>query len=287
VHDRVDVPVPPLIDDEDNVQDKLVEFVVTVRLTVPENPFNGDTVIVEIAAVPAVVVTVIGFAVAEKSVNWKIMLVELVVEPLVAVTVAVSVSAVLELQDSVDVPLVPRTMLVEVRLQLAWPVAVTARPTVPVNPARDATVTVEVPPVGPIVVVRLVGLAVRLTPGGGPAAWTVTDIEAVELVIALFVPPVPVIVTEKVCVEVTVPVSVHVVVAVPPAARVTERGLHAAVTPVGVEVEPIATEPANWVPVAPRLVNVTPTWLVPPVVNDTLVVLETMLNPLMRIVSVP
>jgi hypothetical protein len=105
----------------------------------------------------------------------------------------------------------------------------------------------------------------------------VTDIGAVEFVIALFVPPVPVMVTEKVCVEVTVPVSVHVVVAVPPATRVTERGLHAALTPEGAEVEPIATEPANWVPVAPRLVKVTPTWLVPPVVNDTLVVLATIL----------
>jgi uncharacterized membrane protein YqaE (UPF0057 family) len=87
----------------------------------------------------------------------------------------------------------------------------------------------------------------------------VTDIGAVELVIALFVPPVPVIVTEKVVVEVTIPVNVHVAVAVPPAARVTESGLHAADTPEGLEVEPIATEPANWVVAAPRLVRVTPT----------------------------
>jgi hypothetical protein len=53
------------MDDEDNVQDKLVEFVTTARLTVPENPLSGDTVIVEVAAVPAVVVTLIGFAVVE------------------------------------------------------------------------------------------------------------------------------------------------------------------------------------------------------------------------------
>jgi hypothetical protein len=277
VHDRVDVPEPPLIDDEDNMQDKFVEFVVTARLTVPENPLSGDTVIVEVAAVPAVDVTAVGLDVAEKSVNWNIMLVELVVEPLVAVTVAVSVSAVLELHDKVDVPVVPRVMLVRLKLHAAWPVAVTVRPTVPVNPARDAIVTIEVPPVGPTVVVTLVGLALTLIPGGGPAAWTVTDIGAVELVIALFVPPVPVMVTEKVCVEVTVPVSVHVVEAEPPARRVTERGLHAEVTPEGAEVEPIATEPANWVVEAPRLVKVIPMWLVPPEVNDALVVLATML----------
>jgi hypothetical protein len=69
VHDRVDVPELPLIEEEDRVQDKLVEFVVTARLMVPENPFRGDTVIVDVAAVPAVVVTLIGLAVVEKSVN--------------------------------------------------------------------------------------------------------------------------------------------------------------------------------------------------------------------------
>jgi hypothetical protein len=119
VQDRVEVPEPPLMDEEDNVQDKFVEFVVTARPTVPVNPFRGDTVIVEVAAVPAVVVTAVGFAVAEKSVNWKMTLVEFVVEPLVAVTVAVSVSAVLELQDKVDVPLVPRVMLVRLKLHAA------------------------------------------------------------------------------------------------------------------------------------------------------------------------
>jgi hypothetical protein len=40
-----------------------------VRATVPVNPFNGATVIVEVAAVPAVVVTAVGAAVTEKSVT--------------------------------------------------------------------------------------------------------------------------------------------------------------------------------------------------------------------------
>jgi hypothetical protein len=39
-----------------------------VRATVPVNPLRGATVIVEVAAVPAVVVTEVGLAVTEKSV---------------------------------------------------------------------------------------------------------------------------------------------------------------------------------------------------------------------------
>jgi len=39
----------------------------TVRLTVPENPLAGETVIVEAAAAPAFEVTAAGFAVIEKS----------------------------------------------------------------------------------------------------------------------------------------------------------------------------------------------------------------------------
>lgn len=41
--------------------------VATVRATVPVNPFTGATVIVEEAAVPAVVVTEVGLAVTVKS----------------------------------------------------------------------------------------------------------------------------------------------------------------------------------------------------------------------------
>ena len=214
-------------------------------------------------------------------------LVELVVVPLVAVTVAVSVSATLEVQVSVDVAVGGMLTLVGFSVHTALPVAVTVRPTVPVKVPRAATVTVEDPPGDPTFAVTLVGLALRLMPGGGPAPLMVTDIGAVELVIRLFVPPVPVIVTENVVVEATVPVSVQVVVAVPPAVRVTDAGLHEAVTPDGEEVEPIATEPANWKVAAPRLVTVTPTSAVPPVLKVTLVVLATMLKPLMRIVSVP
>lgn len=40
-----------------------------VRATVPVNPLTGATVIVEVAAVPAVVVTAVGLAVTVKSVT--------------------------------------------------------------------------------------------------------------------------------------------------------------------------------------------------------------------------
>ena len=77
----------------------------------------------------------------------------------------------------------------------------------------------------------------------------------------------------------------HVVVPVPPAVKVTFP-LHEVVRPAGEEVEPIVTSPANWKEVVPRLVTVTRTPLLTPVVVVTLVVFATMLNPLMRIVSV-
>jgi hypothetical protein len=40
-----------------------------VKATVPVNPLRGATVIVEVAAVPAVVVTAVGLAATEKSVT--------------------------------------------------------------------------------------------------------------------------------------------------------------------------------------------------------------------------
>jgi len=62
-----------------------------VRATVPVNPFRGATVIVEVAAVPAVVVTAVGLAVTEKSVTATVTVAVWVRLPLVPVTVAVSV----------------------------------------------------------------------------------------------------------------------------------------------------------------------------------------------------
>jgi hypothetical protein len=67
VQERVDVPEPPVIDVEDKLQDRFVEFVVATRLTVPVNPLRGEIVIVEVAGVPAVEATVVGLAEIEKS----------------------------------------------------------------------------------------------------------------------------------------------------------------------------------------------------------------------------
>jgi hypothetical protein len=81
--------------------------------------------------------------------------------PLVPVTVTVSFSAVGELHESVEVPVVPRVTLVGLRLQVALPVAATVRLTVPEKPPMLVTVIVEVP-VAPALTVILRGLAVTL-----------------------------------------------------------------------------------------------------------------------------
>jgi len=67
VQDRVDDPEPPAIDVEDRVQDKLVELVVTARVTVATKPFTGATVIVAVPATPAFTVTLAVLAVTVKS----------------------------------------------------------------------------------------------------------------------------------------------------------------------------------------------------------------------------
>ena len=51
----------------DRVQVRPAGETVEVRATVPVNPLTGATVIVEVAAVPAVVVTEVGLAVTVKS----------------------------------------------------------------------------------------------------------------------------------------------------------------------------------------------------------------------------
>jgi hypothetical protein len=52
---------------EVRVQDRLVEFVVTARVTVPAKPLTGATVIVEVPATPALTVTLVGLAAIVKS----------------------------------------------------------------------------------------------------------------------------------------------------------------------------------------------------------------------------
>jgi hypothetical protein len=63
----VEVPDPPVILVEFGLHDRLVELVVTAKVTVPANPFTGDTVIVELVAAPAFTATLVGMAEIVKS----------------------------------------------------------------------------------------------------------------------------------------------------------------------------------------------------------------------------
>jgi len=159
--------------------------------------------------------------------------------------------------------------------------------TVPLNPLRLLTVT-DVEPEAPTL--KLLLEADNEKPGVTvPTTWTA--MVPVLLVIALFVPPVPLIFTAKSVVGPTLELRVHVEVAVSEGDTIcTEDGLHETLTPVEAEVElpvaPILTAPWNWNVEAPRPVKVTRTPLLPPLLNETLVVFETILKPLTKILSV-
>jgi hypothetical protein len=89
-HDRLEVPEPPVMVVGLNKHTKLVELVVTARVTVPANPVGpGATVIVDVPRTPAFWVALVGLAVTVKSWNVKVTVVEFVVLPLVPVTVRV------------------------------------------------------------------------------------------------------------------------------------------------------------------------------------------------------
>ena len=76
LQDRVELPEPPTIDVEDSVHDKLVELVVTARVTVPANPLSGATLIVEVPATLALTVMLVVLAVTVKSWTWKVTVAE-------------------------------------------------------------------------------------------------------------------------------------------------------------------------------------------------------------------
>jgi len=67
LQDRILLPEPPVIVVGDSVQAMLEELVVTVRVTVPMNPFSDVTVMVELPSTPALTVTVVGLADIAKS----------------------------------------------------------------------------------------------------------------------------------------------------------------------------------------------------------------------------
>jgi len=67
VHDRVEPPDPDML-----VGVTLHDVLLVARLTTPAKPFNPVTVIVEVAALPAIAVTVVGLAEIAKSWNIKV-----------------------------------------------------------------------------------------------------------------------------------------------------------------------------------------------------------------------
>jgi len=89
--DNVDDPEPPVMDEDDNVQTRFVELVVTARVTVLAKPLRGAIVIVEVPVAPELTFAVVGLAVTEKSaaaVTWKVTVAECERLPLVPATVA-------------------------------------------------------------------------------------------------------------------------------------------------------------------------------------------------------
>jgi hypothetical protein len=87
----VEVPEAPVIEEEDRPHKRFVELVVTTRLTVPENPLTGATVMVELPVLSRFIVRLAGLAVTVKSgeddCTMAEMLVEWMSEPLVTVIV--------------------------------------------------------------------------------------------------------------------------------------------------------------------------------------------------------
>ena len=68
--------------------DRLVELVVTARVTVPAKPLTGATVIIEVPGTPALSVTLVGLAFTVKFWTWYVTVAEWDRVPLVPVTVA-------------------------------------------------------------------------------------------------------------------------------------------------------------------------------------------------------
>ena len=90
MQDRVAEPEPLVMVLDDSAHERLVEFVVTARVTVPVKVFRGATVTVEVPLTPALMVTVVGLDEMTKSGDdWTETdtLVECEREPLVPVIV--------------------------------------------------------------------------------------------------------------------------------------------------------------------------------------------------------
>jgi hypothetical protein len=67
VHERVELPDPPVMLVELRVHERFVEFVVTDSVTVPEKPLMGEIVIDDVPATPVFALTLVGLAEIAKS----------------------------------------------------------------------------------------------------------------------------------------------------------------------------------------------------------------------------
>ena len=63
----MEVPETPEMVVEVRLQDRLVEFVVTARATVPAKPFREETAMIEVPATPALTVRLVKLADTERS----------------------------------------------------------------------------------------------------------------------------------------------------------------------------------------------------------------------------
>lgn len=140
-HDTVAVPEPLTVLGV-IVPQVSPEGTVSVRLTVPENPFTAEIVIVDVAEAP--VFTAAGeLAAIVKSTKLKVAEAECVKDPLAPVTVRVNVPAVVELQDTVAEP-EPVTLVGAIAPQVRPAGAVSVRLTTPAKLLTAAIVTAEV-----------------------------------------------------------------------------------------------------------------------------------------------
>jgi hypothetical protein len=89
VHDRVEAPEPVTLVGVRVHERPVAGETVWARLTTPTNPLTAVTVIVEVPAVPTVVLTAVGLAVTVKSCTMKLTVALWDRLPLVPVTVTV------------------------------------------------------------------------------------------------------------------------------------------------------------------------------------------------------
>jgi len=144
VQESVEVPEPPVIVVTDKLQvSPLFGDTVSVRVTVSVKPLAGAIVIVEDMGEPTFPFMLDGLAVTVKSSMVKVAVAEWMSVPLVPVMVSVYVPAMLELHETVAVPVALR-LLGEIGVQLRPDGTMSVRLTAPLNPLRKFTVIDEV-----------------------------------------------------------------------------------------------------------------------------------------------